>query len=230
MTVSEDLRGRVAIVSPHLDDAVLSLGASIARSNRVGATITIVSVLAGQASATDPPGKWDERAGFRSAGEAAAARAREDDDACRIVGAKPVRLPFWDRQYARGSTPEVIFQAVVEASGDADAVLLPGYPLTNEDHLWLTTLLLEKELANPRVGLYTEQPYAALTQKAPRTLVGPDRPWVGLAADPDDQLVKLRACRAYASQIPLLGGTPTLLGVLAYETRYGGESVSWIES
>lgn len=230
MTVSEDLHGRVAIVSPHLDDAVLSLGAAIARSSRAGATITIVSVLAGHASATDPAGKWDESAGFRSAGEAAAARAREDDDACRIVGAKPVRLPFWDHQYPRGSTPEVIFQSVAEATRDSDAVLLPGYPLTNEDHLWLTTLLLEQGVANPRLGLYTEQPYAALTQEAPHTLVGPDRPWVGLAANPDDQLVKLRACRAYASQIPLLGGTPTLLGVLHYETQHGGESISWIQS
>ena len=40
--------------------------------------------------------------------------------------------------------------------------------------------------------------------------------------------MKLRACRAYSSQVPLLGGMRTLLGILAYETRHGGESVSWI--
>ncbi len=226
--MTEDLRGRVAIVSPHLDDAVLSLGAAIARSTRAGASVSVVTVLSGDEGSEDEPGKWDESAGFRSAGEAAAARAREDDEACRIVGAVPVRLPFWDRQYAKGSGRETIFQAVVAATADADVVLLPGYPLKNEDHMWLTSLVLEHGLANGRLGFYTEQPYAAWTHEEPRTLLGPAQPWISLKGAPTDQFVKLRACRAYSSQVPLLGGTRTLLGILAYETRHGGESVSWI--
>lgn len=229
MAVSEDLRGRIAVVSPHLDDAVLSLGASIARATRAGAAVSIVTVLAGHEDSEEEAGKWDSGAGFPSAGAAAAARAREDDDACSIVGATPIRLPYWDRQYERGGSSDTIFQAVAEATADADAVLLPGFPLKHEDHVWVTKLVLDRGLANGRIGFYTEQPYAAWGDEAPRTLVGPERPWFTLEGAPTDQFLKLRACRAYTTQVPLLGGTPTLLGILAYETRQGGESLSWLE-
>ena len=55
----------------------------------------------------------------------------------------------------------------------------------------------------------------------------PERGWQQLTASAAAQAVKLRACRAYKSQIPLLGGMRVVLGVIGYEARLGGESVCW---
>jgi hypothetical protein len=51
---------------------------------------------------------------------------------------------------------------VLAAIGHADAVLVPGFPLDQPDHAWVTDLLLQGALPEIRVGLYVEQPYAAL--------------------------------------------------------------------
>lgn len=228
-TTDQVLEGRVAVVSPHLDDAALSLGASIARSRAAGNEVTIVTVLAGDSESADEPGAWDRTAGFKTAGEAASARAEEDDRACSILGARPVRLSFWDRQYARGEGRDEVLEALAAAVESSNVVLVPGYPLRNEDHVWLAELIVERGLGNSRLAFYTEQPYAAWTDEAPQSIIGPPRPWVSLKAAATDQFVKLRACRAYKSQIGLLGGTRTLLGILAYESRHGGESISWID-
>jgi len=191
--------------------------------------MSVVTVLAGDPSSNDEVGEWDRLAGFRSAGEAAAARAKEDDRACEVVGARPTRLPFWDRRYARGAGQDEVYRSVVDSTKEAETVLIPGYPLANDDHRWVTDLLLDRGLPTKRLGLYAEQPYAAWTHEPPSAVVGPEGPWVRLETTGPQQLTKLRACRAYRSQVPLLGGTRTLLGILAYERKYGGESVCWLD-
>ena len=94
--------GRVAVLSPHLDDAVLSLGAAIARAVREGATVTIVTVFAGDVDSALPASNWDRLAGFATEGEAAAARRVEDATACALLGAEPRPLPFPDYPYVAG--------------------------------------------------------------------------------------------------------------------------------
>jgi LmbE family N-acetylglucosaminyl deacetylase len=223
------LAGRVAILSPHLDDAVLSLGAAITKAVRTGATVRVVTVFSGDEASTVEASPWDSTAGFVTEGDAARARGKEDDRACSIVGAESIRLSFPDKRYADQRDGEAIMAAIREAVATFDILLIPGFPLRNEDHLWLSELVLRTDLSTMELVLYAEQPYAAWTKEAPRTLIGVERPWVALKTPPTDQFAKLRACRAYHSQIPLLGGTRTLLGTLAYEAGHGGESVSWIE-
>src|SRR5213080_853986 len=98
----EELEGRVVVVSPHLDDAVLSLGAALARAARRGGAVTVLTVLAGDPASETPAGEWDSQAGFATAGEAARARREEDRRACALLGVEPVWLPFSDHQYDRG--------------------------------------------------------------------------------------------------------------------------------
>lgn len=223
------LTGRVAILSPHLDDAVLSLGAAITKAVRTGATVRIVTVFSGDEASTIAASPWDSSAGFVTEGEAARARGEEDIRACDIVGAESTRLSFPDQRYATQRDEEAIIAAVREAAETFDVLLIPGFPLRNEDHVWLSELVLRTGVSSMELALYAEQPYAAWTKEAPRTLIGLERPWVALKTPPTDQFAKLRACRAYRSQITLLGGTRTLLGTLAYEAAHGGESVCWIE-
>jgi LmbE family N-acetylglucosaminyl deacetylase len=224
---SAALQGRIVVISPHPDDAVLSLGATIASTTRAGHSVRVITVFAGDESATGEAGPWDSKSGFRTAAEAARARALEDDEACRIVGAEPVRLPYLDKDYERALDDEEILRATVDAVAESDVVLIPAFPLTNEDHAWLSTLLLARLQVDARIALYAEQPYAAWANEVPRA-AQPERAWQAVKAPASAQVVKLRACRAYKSQIPMLGGVRVVLGILSYEARLGGESICWL--
>ena len=85
---------RIVVLSPHLDDAVLSLGASIADAAATGADVAIVTAFAGDPARQGDPSVWDRRAGFSSSLEAIEARREEDRLACTAIGARPVWLPF----------------------------------------------------------------------------------------------------------------------------------------
>ena len=221
------LEGDVVVVSPHIDDAALSLGAAISHATRRGARVTILTVLAGDPGSTTPAGEWDRRSGFTTAGEAANARRAEDATACGHLGARPVWLPYFDHQYERGASDDEVRAAVVEAVG-ASLALLPGFPLMHEDHRWLR-VLLDGAFPAERHGLYAEQPYAAFWTEQPGAegspspeLVPPPARWGRLRAGLVDQRRKLAAYRAYASQHELLGHP--VGKIFRYEIRLGGES------
>src|SRR3954464_3679117 len=111
--------GEGVLISPHLDDAIFSLGAAVSYPTRPGAGVTIVCVLAGDPNLEAPAGDWDRQAGFETAGEAAAVRRAEDARACAIVGARPIWLPFSDLQYDRGAGDDAIRAAVTGAVAGA---------------------------------------------------------------------------------------------------------------
>jgi LmbE family N-acetylglucosaminyl deacetylase len=207
------LEGEVVVVSPHIDDAVLSLGAAISNAARDGARVTILTVLAGDPGSTEPAGEWDRECGFPTAGEAATVRRAEDAAACAQLGATAVWLPYSDHQYERGASDDEIRAAVVEAVGSS-LVLQPGFPLSHPDHQWLHRMI-EPAFPPERRGFYLEQPYAAS--------FGSDAPegWRRLTATLRDQRRKLAACRAYASQQQALGRP--LARVFRYEIARGGE-------
>ena len=186
--------------------------------------MTILTVLAGDPDSEAAAGEWDARSGFAAAGEAARARRAEDERACLILGARPLWLPYSDEQYARGGSDGEIRAAVVEAVG-SDDVLVPGFPLTNDEHRWLRDLL-EGAFPHASVGVYAEQPYAARLGEFPNE--GQAGAWVQLRADLVDQRRKLAACRAYASQLELLGAP--LGSIFRYEMKIGGESAAWTET
>src|SRR5262247_2386488 len=82
---------RIAIVSPHLDDAVLGCGRLMAR--HPGATV--VTVYTGKPAAyPDPVTRWDGLAGFAPGEDVLGARKREDEKALAQLGARPVWLDF----------------------------------------------------------------------------------------------------------------------------------------
>jgi LmbE family N-acetylglucosaminyl deacetylase len=158
--MSSQLGRRVAIVSPHLDDGVLSLGAAIAHSTRFGADVRVVTVFANDPATDEPATEWDADCGFSSAADAARGRRREDSRACELLGATAVWLPFTDSDHGGGTSDDELLPALHEALSAADAVLVPGYPLVHPDHARLTRLLLAEPPPDARIGLYVEQPYA----------------------------------------------------------------------
>lgn len=185
----------IVVVSPHSDDGVLSLGASMAGWARAGRQVELLTVLALDPESDAPTEGWDRRAGFATEGEAARARREEDRLACARLGATPRWLPFGSVDFDRHGDDEEIWDAVSRSVRGASVVLVPGSPLTHPDHAWLNSLLTER-LDPELVALYAEQPYTARDGGAPFPR-GP--------AGARDRLAKWRAVRAYRSQLPLLG-------------------------
>jgi LmbE family N-acetylglucosaminyl deacetylase len=231
--------GRVVVVSPHLDDGVLSLGATIAAVVRRGAAVEVLTVFCGDPASQVSAGPWDRISGFSSEGESSRARREEDRAACEILGASIRWLDFADEQYDRHGGEAEIGSAVLQAVKGADDVLIPGWPLSNPDHAWLSALLLKKRIDCGRLGLYVEQPYTfqrpdgappatapAIQGKLP-TLPA----WHPLALSPLDWALKGRAMKAYRSQLRQLGlGFTGLRRMLKSEQARGGEAVAWLPS
>jgi len=224
------LRGRVCVLSPHLDDAVLSLGASIARAAHAGADVHVITVFAGRPDSGLPASVWDAKAGFASLGEATRIRRLEDAHACRLMGVTAVWLSFADNLYNDRSTDEDVWSAISPTLDGADLVLVPGFPLIHDDHLRLTRLV-RAGLPSRLVGYYVEQPYAAWLRSGfsdKRPAAGEvsrlQSAWCRLRATPRFWVTKVKAMRTYPTQLRLMH-QPTN-AILSYELRRGGETVA----
>jgi LmbE family N-acetylglucosaminyl deacetylase len=236
----------VVVLSPHLDDAALSVGATIAASTAAGADVHVITVFANDPAAPGPAGRWDAACGFATAAAAAAGRRDEDARACAILGAHPHWLAFADRDSAAAAEGDEVWAAVTELAGPADIVLAPGWPLHHADHAWVARAVAQRPRPAPRCGLYVEQPYAvdgpllALTRKragslspVPGTadplagLLGPPR-WRTMRPRASELRAKHRAIGAYRSQLHELG--PFARGrIAAYEAVLGCEAIWWLD-
>jgi LmbE family N-acetylglucosaminyl deacetylase len=206
----------IVVVSPHSDDGVLSLGASMARWAREGRNVELLTVLALDPGSEAPTEGWDRRAGFATEGEAARARRREDRDACAVLGVTPRWLPFGSVDFERHGDDAAVWGAVSEAIDGAGVVVVPGSPLSHPDHAWLHELLASKVPARA-LGLYAEQPY---------TLQESAAPFAQAPVAARDRLAKWRAIRAYRSQLPLLGMQGSLRRG-ALRLAWADERVAW---
>jgi LmbE family N-acetylglucosaminyl deacetylase len=228
---------RIAVLSPHLDDAVLSLGASISWWARSGVAVEVVTVFAGDPTSTRSAGTWDRRAGFETEGSAVRGRRDEDRQACGLVGASPTWLPFREVLYESAHDGAAVRSAVADRVAGADVVLLAGPPVGHPDHAWLAALRLD-DVAQGAFGLYRAQPYAFWASRG-RPLSSFELPagladlrWDHVGVDGGARRAKWRAARAYRSQLPLLGlarrGHLPLVRLLWSERRAGGEAVAWL--
>lgn len=227
-------------MSPHLDDAALSLGASIRDATRRGAQVDVVTVLAGNPASTTPADEHNRRAGFRTVGEAARMRRQEDRTACRHLGCTPVWLPLSD-DGNEDRAEELVREVLRPAMEPYDAVLLPGFPLAHSDHRLVSDTALKILQPGRLVGLYVEQPYASWNALARRPSTRASRDaglvtlglrttpprWTRHAGRPSDWVAKNKAMSAYVSQLSVLRKAPRTR-ILAYEALHGGEAVLWL--
>jgi LmbE family N-acetylglucosaminyl deacetylase len=230
--------GSIVVISPHLDDAVLSLGASLARAARAGVAIEVLTVFGCDPVSEAPSAGWDRRAGFRTEGEAALARREEDRRACARLRVKPLWLPFGDADYERHGDASDIRRAVGSAVDGSATALLPGAPLTHPDHALLTEVLVEAPLSCRHLGLYVEPLYARrqgareIEVKPPpwlETRIGSPVCFTPVALSLRDRLSKWHAVRAYRSQLPLLGLTQKAGMRLQWLVWRADEAVCWVD-
>jgi len=201
------------VVSPHLDDGVLSCGLLL--SQHPAATLCTVF--------TAPPAEnmtteWDQQSGFHDAFEAMRARKEEDQHATALLGANSLHLPFCDAQYQ--STPSqcdlssTLAQTVVQSG--ARIVLVP-MGLYHSDHGLVSEACIALLTDFPHVEFraYEDVPYrridgmvharlATLYERGyrltPCDCSAPD-PFGG---EPSVQ-IKRRAIEAYSSQLKAFG-------------------------
>ena len=163
----------ILVVSPHLDDAVLSCGDLL--SARPSATV--LTVFAGTPPNPGVLTDWDAAPGFSSAGEAMQSRRQEDQAALQILGATPRWLDFLDSQY--GDTPSASLMAKALSSVLDEirpaAVLYPA-GLFHSDHVLVHKTLLQICSSYPQIMwlMYEEASYrrvAGLLQCRLRSLL-----------------------------------------------------------
>jgi LmbE family N-acetylglucosaminyl deacetylase len=130
----------VAIISPHLDDGVLSCGDLL--MERPGSVV--VTAFAGRPLVYPPLTSWDQRAGFASGADVVTARRQEDERALTILGARPRWLDFPDPQYGSKPTRRELADALAVALGEAaaDAVAMP-LGLFHDDHVLTSDAALD---------------------------------------------------------------------------------------
>ncbi len=189
------------VVSPHLDDAVLSVGGRLAE--RPGAVV--VTVFAGR-----PPGgrlaPWDAACGFRPGDDVIGRRREEDRRALTLLGARSRWLGFTDRQYGRAPAAAAVAAALADVvrRDRARRVLFP-LGLFHSDHRLVGNAALAVVAANPRLGweAYEDVPYRTLPGLVEEAVARLRRHGLRLertvgAPVPD---VKRRAVACYRSQL-----------------------------
>ncbi|MFE7128573.1 PIG-L deacetylase family protein [Streptomyces sp. NPDC057617] len=144
------------ILSPHFDDAVLSLSGLIPA---LGSPVTVVTVYGGAPYPDHEVSWWDSTCGFSSAGEAHLARLEEDARACALLGAEPVALGHPDGPYGDGGVLDEIDTYLSEL--DPRTRLLVPLGTNQPDHAKVRDRALHVTgvLGRPLPLVYADLPY-----------------------------------------------------------------------
>ncbi len=237
------------VLSPHLDDAALSLGGHLDVLARRGARVLVLTLATADPVGELSPAAVDRHRRWGLGADAMAVRRAEDLEACRILGVEAVHWPFTDALYRRQPrqgaalypTLRSLFGPLHPADRDraeelAEQLLqLPRAarvcaPLAIGRHVDHRLTRLAAELAwNPRsVEFYEDFPYARSLRARLRV---PRWPWAWRAwtqpLEAETMAAKCRAILCYRSQ---LGTVFTDSGdaksqVEAFARRRGGEKI-----
>lgn len=148
------------LISPHLDDAVLSCGQVLVATP--GAKI--VTVFAGVPESELPLTNFDVQSGWTAAHQAVEGRRLEDRRAAAVLAADCIHLDFLDRQYAIQTQDIDIIEALVTAmQSDGDELILAPVGLAHPDHEQVSRCArAAAEQINVTVTWYEELPARVL--------------------------------------------------------------------
>lgn len=138
------------IISPHLDDAVLSLGQFMQTEHCM--VVTVFAGVPEKGTLSD----YDKACGFDSSHKAMEYRRHEDDAACAEVGATPIHWDYLDAQYNQPANKRELRDAFAKMAAGGP----PFFPLGlgHPDH---RTVAREARAAieHGRIFVYEELPY-----------------------------------------------------------------------
>ncbi len=222
--MSERSRDRVVVLSPHLDDAVLSAWSVL----RGPGEVQVVNVCTGLP--TDGLlSPWDRLTGATDSRSRMFKRLREDEVALARAGQKATSLGFPESLYRHGPLdPEALRGALAGVVDGVAHVWAPAGIGGHDDHVQIRDAALELARGGGLpVTLYADLPYAVRYGWPGWVTAEDDDPYLVveawwerfLPADLDlsaakhslsagDVRRKLHALSAYQTQLPGLGGGP----------------------
>lgn len=242
------------VLSPHLDDAVLSCGGRIAATVGAGRRVLVVTLFAAEEPAESANPLAEElRARFGlPAGEVVARRRAEDRSACAALGAEPLHLELPEALYRTDLDGRPLYATLAALYGDVAAAeghlakqlsarlleLPPAAlllaPLGVGGHVDHRLTRAAAEASGRRHACYEEFPYAEWKWFAVRRALGRPRDWRSESMPLSAALLEARreAILHYRSQVPLLFRSPGRLGkqLRRHARRAGGERIWWPRS
>ncbi len=239
------MAGTLLVVSPHLDDAVLSAGATIAATRR---DVVVCTVFAGlpQPPLSAPAREFHAVCGLGD--DAVAVRRAEDHGALALLGAQAVHWDFLDGIYRRMGDGWLIDElglhldaatrfepeladAIASALGELVRSLRPSAVWTCAaigDHVDHRAVLAACRVAcaaeDVPVYVWEDMPYA-IGRPAPPIATA-------LVAEPADVAAKLDAIACYGSQLSMLFGETDWRGSFEEHARerrraHGAAELIW---
>jgi hypothetical protein len=158
------------ILSPHLDDAVLSCWHVLDGRSEV----TVVNVFTGSPPQGAPVAYWDRLTGARDSVQRMRERHAEDRRAMAMTGRRALHLDLLDKQYRRGDPcAEQLRHRLVEVLDPHATVWAPAGLRHHRDHELVRDAALELAEAGWSVAIYADLPH------------GIRRGWPGWVADAD---------------------------------------------
>jgi LmbE family N-acetylglucosaminyl deacetylase len=205
---------RLLVISPHLDDVVISCGGLLLA--HPGATVATL-FAASPPAYTDPLNEHDTACGFQPGDDTMAARRAEDERALGAVGATPRWLSLCQNSHVARTDPIAVPPGAVDeiiaaiCAVEPTCVVAP-LGLSHVDHQAChASALAARERVGPVPWLwYSDLPYNFI----PRVLGARFRALhkAGTAASPacptvsHDFAAKWGAFNEYATQVPVLDG------------------------
>jgi LmbE family N-acetylglucosaminyl deacetylase len=236
----------VVILSPHLDDAVLSCW-SILTSRR---PVTVINVFTGAPDAGTPLSRWDRLTGARDPRERGRERVQEDSEVLEKLGCEPINLGFIQDDY-RGHPQDAgeVLDGILPRVTRSATVYAPSGIGAHPDHLTVRAAAVALHRKGFAVTLYGELPYAShygwphwITAAEPNPYLDVTHDWRRILdhaesavspeaaeirrLDPEAQSAKLSAVQGYRTQF---SGMERLLrhdDALAYEVFWPLENRS----
>jgi LmbE family N-acetylglucosaminyl deacetylase len=216
----------VVVVSPHLDDAVLSAWTWLRTATRA----TIISVCAGVPIA--PPQWYDQLTRSSSAQQRALERRAEDFEVASRYGWQPVHLNFLDSPYrASVLDPAEVASAIYDnLPSDMTHFIIPSAIGRHDDHVLTRDACRLLLCGNFETHAYADMPYAAyygwpdwVSGATTREFLDVDVDWNRSVSDFDGHLgaptvhriprperqLKLAAMRTYRTQFEAQDGGPS---------------------
>ena len=201
-----DAPAPVAVISPHLDDAVFGCGELLAA--RPGSVV--VTVFAGSPPDSGILTEWDALAGFGAGEDVVAVRRAEDRRALATLGARPLWLDFYDSQYGCSPTVAAVADALDAALLGAPPLVFMPLGLFHSDHHLAHAACLNVLRRRPErtwfayeEAMYRRVPGSVVERLAALRGAGIAPACAGTSSG-EGRAAKERAIAAYASQLRAL--------------------------
>ena len=170
--------GRVVVVSPHLDDAVLSAFGLLTEAN----SATVITVFAGIPDDSVPSGEYDRLTRSDSPRARMHARREEDVRVLGGLGVGHIHLDFFDHPYRTADPqPAEVARVIAAVLPDHDTLVIPAAIGAHQDHVLAREAALLLLVVGVRLAM-ADLPYAAVFGWPAAVMGRPDPPFLDPSA------------------------------------------------